>query len=319
MQNEDFVKKRMLLIAVAIALPFIMGCSDVPYSRPLISVADLENYLTSETQDTMCFNDGFDTLCIHLIPGPPGKDGEDGVNAQIELRDETNGTEVRFGTGYSPIWTEWYLIPDGKDGADSIVPGPPGKDGADSQVQIRSHSEGFEVRFGTGAPIIWSEWTLIRNGTDGTDGLDAVNDFDVENEQTIVHASALVFADHRVDLPAKTVFVAAPTHVNNSPILAPAQHVQPHDTVVHVTHLSQTKHVSHPPDHEIWHIAIREEAGGVVIYIYPRSLDPESRLNFDGCCELQGTREDVNVLLGLWLAEHDRDVTKIIGNNSILN
>ena len=166
------IDKIILTFIVLLLSILLVGCGDVSYSRSLVSIAELENYLTSETQDTKCFNDGFDTLCIHLIPGPPGKDGKDGVNTQIKLRDVNNGTEIQFGTGFPTIWTHWYLIPNGKDGSNSIVPGPPGKDGADSQVEIQNYYNGIKVRFGIGEPTVWSEWTLIRNGEDGSDGSD---------------------------------------------------------------------------------------------------------------------------------------------------
>lgn len=45
----------------------IAGCSDVPYTGPVLTVDDVNRYLKSTGEDTVCLQDGFDSICIKVI------------------------------------------------------------------------------------------------------------------------------------------------------------------------------------------------------------------------------------------------------------
>ena len=47
----------------------LIGCSDVPYTGPALTVDNVDRYLSTTGQDTVCLQDGFDSLCIKVIPG----------------------------------------------------------------------------------------------------------------------------------------------------------------------------------------------------------------------------------------------------------
>ena len=44
----------------------IAGCSDVPYTGPVLTVDDVDRYLESTGEDTICLQDGFDSICIKV-------------------------------------------------------------------------------------------------------------------------------------------------------------------------------------------------------------------------------------------------------------
>lgn len=56
----------LLLAASFIFVIGIVGCSDVPYSGPILSVDNVDRYLDSTGEDTVCLQDGFDTVCIRI-------------------------------------------------------------------------------------------------------------------------------------------------------------------------------------------------------------------------------------------------------------
>ncbi len=51
----------LLIIFISLA-----GCSDVPYTGPVLTVDDVDRYLDSTGEDTICLQDGFDSVCIKL-------------------------------------------------------------------------------------------------------------------------------------------------------------------------------------------------------------------------------------------------------------
>ncbi len=57
------------LSAVLILFLGVIGCSDVPYSGPILSVDHVDRYLDSVGEDTICLQDGFDSICLKEIPG----------------------------------------------------------------------------------------------------------------------------------------------------------------------------------------------------------------------------------------------------------
>lgn len=51
-----------------IALFTLIGCTDTPYTGPMLTVDYTDRYLESLGEDTICLNDGFDTICIKVAP-----------------------------------------------------------------------------------------------------------------------------------------------------------------------------------------------------------------------------------------------------------
>ena len=61
--------------AILIVLFSLIGCTDVPYTGPMLTVDDVDRYLNSLGEDTVCLQDGFDSICIKVVPEK--RDGED--------------------------------------------------------------------------------------------------------------------------------------------------------------------------------------------------------------------------------------------------
>ena len=59
---------RILLISIML-FPIVIGCSEIPYSGPVLSVDDVDRYLQDTGEDAICLQDGFDSVCIKLV-GP---------------------------------------------------------------------------------------------------------------------------------------------------------------------------------------------------------------------------------------------------------
>ena len=56
-----------LIGGILIMLLGITGCSDVPYTGQVITVQHVDQYLDSMEQDTLCLQDGFDSVCVKLM------------------------------------------------------------------------------------------------------------------------------------------------------------------------------------------------------------------------------------------------------------
>ncbi|RKU31232.1 hypothetical protein C6499_04880 [Candidatus Poribacteria bacterium] len=56
-----------LISGLLIMLISIIGCSDVPYTGPTLTIGDVDQYLNAIEQDTVCLQDGFDTVCVKLL------------------------------------------------------------------------------------------------------------------------------------------------------------------------------------------------------------------------------------------------------------
>lgn len=61
----------LLLTASFILVIGIVGCSDVPYTGPILSVDSVDRYLDSTGEDTVCLQDGFDTVCLRVVETEP--------------------------------------------------------------------------------------------------------------------------------------------------------------------------------------------------------------------------------------------------------
>jgi hypothetical protein len=56
-----------LIGGILIMLFSITGCSDVPYTGQIVTVQHVDQYLSSIEQNTVCLQDGFDSVCIKLM------------------------------------------------------------------------------------------------------------------------------------------------------------------------------------------------------------------------------------------------------------
>ena len=56
-----------LITGILIILISITGCTDVPYTGPTLTVGHVDQYLNTIEQDTVCLQDGFDTVCVKLL------------------------------------------------------------------------------------------------------------------------------------------------------------------------------------------------------------------------------------------------------------
>ena len=66
LKRKIFLSLR-LIAGILITLISITGCSDVPYTGPTLTVGDVDEYLNTIEQDTVCLQDGFDTVCVKLL------------------------------------------------------------------------------------------------------------------------------------------------------------------------------------------------------------------------------------------------------------
>ncbi len=69
-----------LIGGILIVLLGIIGCSDVPYTGPILKVRDVERFLESADESAACVQDGFDSVCIKLVGegAPDGSGDSDG-------------------------------------------------------------------------------------------------------------------------------------------------------------------------------------------------------------------------------------------------
>ena len=68
----EIVKKHVtlslnLMGGILIVLFTSIGCSDVPYTGPTLTIDHVDQYLNAIEQDTVCLQDGFDTVCVKLL------------------------------------------------------------------------------------------------------------------------------------------------------------------------------------------------------------------------------------------------------------
>lgn len=64
---DRFKNIALLLLAVSFIFLFgIVGCSEVPYSGPILSIDNVDSFLVTTGEDTVCLQDGFDTVCLRV-------------------------------------------------------------------------------------------------------------------------------------------------------------------------------------------------------------------------------------------------------------
>lgn len=70
---EAVAKTKSVLLksisAIVVVLFSLIGCTDVPYTGPMLTPDDVDRYLNSLGEDTICLQDGFDSICIKVVPG----------------------------------------------------------------------------------------------------------------------------------------------------------------------------------------------------------------------------------------------------------
>lgn len=60
-------KLKVISLTLIVLCSFI-GCTDTPYTGPMLTVDDVDRYLESLDEDTICLHDGFDTICLKVVP-----------------------------------------------------------------------------------------------------------------------------------------------------------------------------------------------------------------------------------------------------------
>ena len=68
---ETVLKTKPLLRAIgviAVALVGLIGCTNTPYTGPILTVDDVNRYLNETGEDTICLQDGFDSICLKVVP-----------------------------------------------------------------------------------------------------------------------------------------------------------------------------------------------------------------------------------------------------------
>ena len=99
----------MKWLLCVLGLVLFYGC-DTPYTG-FLGAGDIDGYLESTDDETVCLADGFDSVCIKTIPGIDGRDGKDGKD------------------GISIVGRQGPAGEDGKRGRPGVR-GRPGKEGA---------------------------------------------------------------------------------------------------------------------------------------------------------------------------------------------
>ena len=60
--------KLLKSISAVVAVLFsLTGCTNVPYTGPMLTVDDVNRYFESTGEDTVCLHDGFDVICIKVV------------------------------------------------------------------------------------------------------------------------------------------------------------------------------------------------------------------------------------------------------------
>ena len=60
------LKNKFLQLLAVLFVIGIVGCSDVPFSGPMLSIDNVDRFLDTTNEDTVCLQDGFDTICLRV-------------------------------------------------------------------------------------------------------------------------------------------------------------------------------------------------------------------------------------------------------------
>ena len=126
------------LLFLTMITMFLLQACDVPYTGNVLTVNDIDNFIETTGEDTVCLADGFDSVCIKMIQGQDGKDGKDGI---------------------SIVGPQGLAGKDGKDGKRGRhgFPGRHGKDGAIVIIEtpyllLETRSDSFTLMISNGIP-----------------------------------------------------------------------------------------------------------------------------------------------------------------------
>lgn len=67
MKKEKSLSLLTTYVTSFILLVGVIGCSEVPYTGPIITVEYVNNFFDSTGEDVVCLHDGFDTVCVKLV------------------------------------------------------------------------------------------------------------------------------------------------------------------------------------------------------------------------------------------------------------
>lgn len=73
-QKRFTVSLYQFLTILSILSVGIIGCSDVPYTGPVLTVDNVDRFLESTGEDTVCLQDGFDTICLKVLEQEEGEE-----------------------------------------------------------------------------------------------------------------------------------------------------------------------------------------------------------------------------------------------------
>lgn len=71
------------LITFVILLFTVIGCSETPYTGPILTVDNVGRYLRSTGEDKICLQDGFDTICLKYTQVEAGIQGDSAAFVNI--------------------------------------------------------------------------------------------------------------------------------------------------------------------------------------------------------------------------------------------
>ena len=53
---------------IAVVCATLISCNNTPYTGPILTVDHVDRYLEATGEDTACLQDGFDSICIRVVP-----------------------------------------------------------------------------------------------------------------------------------------------------------------------------------------------------------------------------------------------------------
>ena len=68
LEKNELTSLKFLTVSLILIFS-VIGCSDVPYTGPILKVDHVDRYLDSVGEDTICLQDGFDSICLKEVPG----------------------------------------------------------------------------------------------------------------------------------------------------------------------------------------------------------------------------------------------------------
>ncbi len=67
MKKEKSLSLLTTYLTAFILIVGVIGCTDVPYTGPIITVEYVDNFLDKTGEDVVCLHDGFDTVCVKRV------------------------------------------------------------------------------------------------------------------------------------------------------------------------------------------------------------------------------------------------------------